>query len=182
MKKIFVVFFVLVSFFASNAFAADSQKIPLPDAIKDSIPWFAVRDLKDDNAPFTRMHLQRLTEKYDRVALVYFATWCIPCRAGLKQIVANQLDIEKAKTAVVLVNVGERETTKIRAFLQSSSADKLPAITDPYGRMTEGFGLVKSGQNITLPKTIIVDKYLKVRLLIGEEGEDYLKLLKGEGL
>ena len=162
MKKIFVVFLVLAAFFAPATFAADSQKLPLPEAIKDSIPWFAVRELKNDNTPFTRTHLQRMMQKYDRVALVYFATWCVPCRAGLKQVVANQADIDQAKTGIVLVNVGEKEPSKVLSFLQKNSADKLPAITDPYGRMTEGFGLVKSGQNIALPKTVIVDKDLKV--------------------
>ena len=48
--------------------------------------------------------------------------------------------------------------------------------------MTEGFGLVKSGQNIALPKTVIVDKDLKVKVLVGEEGSDYIELLKGKGL
>ena len=180
MKKLFVALFAFVTFFSTGAFAGPSQKLPLPDAIKDSLPWFAVRELKDDNTPFTRGHLARLTQKYDRVAMVYFATWCIPCRAGIKQIVAQQAEIEKAGTAIVLVNVGERETAKVRSFLQGASADKLPAITDPYGRMTEGFGLVKAGQNITLPKTVIVDKSLKVMQLIGEEGDDYIKILMGQ--
>ena len=46
--------------------------------------------------------------------------------------------------------------------------------------MTEGFGLVKEGQNISLPRTIIVDKSLKVMQLIGEEGDDYIKILMGQ--
>jgi peroxiredoxin len=114
------------------------------------------------------------------VALVYFATWCIPCRAGIKQIVAHQAEIEKSGTAVVLVNVGERETNKVKEFLTKLSADKLTSVSDPYGRLTEGFGLVKEGQNISLPRTIVVDKSLKVLHLIGEEGGDYIELLKGK--
>ena len=180
MKKFFVALFALVTFFSTGAFAADSQKLPLPDAIKDSLPWFAVRELKDDNTPFTRGHLARLTQNHDRVALVYFATWCIPCRAGIKQIVAHQAEIEKSGTAIVLVNVGERETNKVKEFLTKLSADKLTSVSDPYGRLTEGFGLVKEGQNISLPRTIVVDKSLKVLHLIGEEGGDYIELLKGK--
>ena len=180
MKKFFVALFAIVTFVSTGAFAADSQKLPLPETIKDSLPWFAVRELQNDNTPFTRTHLQRMTEKYDRVALVYFATWCIPCRAGIKQIVANQTEIEKAGTAIVLVNVGERETNKVKNFLAKLSADKLTSVTDPYGRLTEGFGLVKGGQSISLPRTIVVDKSLKVLQLIGEEGGDYIELLKGK--
>ena len=180
MKKFVVALFAIVTLFSTGAFAADSQKLPLPEAMKDSLPWFAVRELQNDNTPFTRVHLQRLAQKYDRVALVYFATWCIPCRAGIKQVVAHQAEIEKAGTAIVLVNVGERETSKVKNFLVKLSADKLLSVTDPYGRLTEGFGLVKEGQNISLPRTIIVDKSLKVLQLIGEEGDDYIKLLMGK--
>ena len=61
MKKLFVALFAFVTFFSTGAFAGPSQKLPLPDAIKDSLPWFAVRELKDDNTPFTRGHLARLT-------------------------------------------------------------------------------------------------------------------------
>jgi peroxiredoxin len=180
MKKLFVALFAIVTFFSTSAFAADSQKLPLPEAMKDSLPWFAVRELQNDNSPFTRVHLQRLAQKNDRVALVYFATWCIPCRAGIKQVVAHQAEIEKAGTAIVLVNVGERETAKVKNFLTKLSADKIASVTDPYGRLTEGFGLVKEGQNISLPRTSVVDKSMKVLQLIGEEGDDYIKLLMGK--
>ena len=176
--KLFVL--AILVLITQNLFAGESVKMPLPAEIKDSLPWFAVREIKDDNTPFTRTHLQRLAQKNKRVALVYFATWCIPCRAGLKQVALNQQDIRNAGTAIVLVNVGERETEKVREFLKKTSADALPAITDPYGRMTEAFGLVKEGQNIVLPKTIIVDSDAKPLLLVGEEGDDYLKILKGE--
>lgn len=180
MKSFFVVLFAIVTFVSTGAFAADSQKLPLPEAIKDSLPWFAVRELQNDNIPFTRTHLQGIAQNHDRVALVYFATWCIPCRAGIKQIVAHQAEIEKAGTAIVLVNVGERETNKVKNFLAKLSADKIASVTDPYGRLTEGFGLVKEGQNISLPRTVVVDKSLKVLQLIGEEGGDYIKLLMGQ--
>ena len=40
--------------FTQNLFAGESVKMPLPAEIKDSLPWFAVREIKDDNTPFTR--------------------------------------------------------------------------------------------------------------------------------
>lgn len=170
-------FFVLLP---QSLLAGESVRMPLPAEIKDSLPWFAVREIRDNNTPFTKTHLQQLAKKNSRVALVYFATWCIPCRAGLKQIALNQQEIQSAGTAIVLVNVGERDTEKVRLFLKKASAGDIPAITDPYGRMTEAFGLVKEGQTIVLPKTIIVDSDVKPMLLVGEEGCDYLKILKGE--
>ena len=179
-----VVLFFVVLLFSSVSFAAEaatqSQKIPLPAAIRDSLPWFAVFELQNDNAPFTRNHLNALAQKNERVALVYFATWCIPCREGLKQISTNAEALAAAKTAVVLVNVGEREKDSITKFLEQFSLEKLPAVVDPFGRLTEGFGLIKEGENIDLPRTVVVDKKMHPSFMIGAEGADYIQILKGE--
>ena len=66
-----------------------SARISLPQTIQDSLPWFAVFELQNESTPFTLNHLNELAKKSERVALVYFATWCIPCREGLKQISEN---------------------------------------------------------------------------------------------
>ena len=114
------------------------------------------------------------------MALVYFATWCIPCREGLKQISTNAEALAAAKTAVVLVNVGEREKDSITKFLEQFSLEKMPAVVDPFGRLTEGFGLIKEGENIDLPRTVVVDKKMHPSFMIGAEGADYIQILKGE--
>ena len=173
-----LVFFVIPSFAAEPV--AQSQKIPLPAAIQDSLPWFAVFELQNDNLPFTRNHLNALAQKSERVALVYYATWCIPCREGLKQISANLDGIAAAKTSIVLVNVGEREKDLITKYLAKFSLEKMMAVVDPFGRLTEGFGLMKSGENMDLPRTIMIDKNMHPSFMIGAEGADYIQILKGE--
>lgn len=180
--KLKLVLFALVALLAQATMAKESVAMPLPSQIKDSLPWFAVRELSDNNTPFTKTHLQQIAQKKKRVALVYFATWCIPCRVGLKQIATHIDDLTKAGTAIVLVNVGERENDKIIKFLTKLSLDKQKAVLDPFGRLTENFGIKNESENMSLPKTMVVDKALKPVLLIGEEGDDYIGLLKGEGL
>lgn len=183
-RKLSLLTMLVVLLFSSALFAAEpapaSVKLPLPAVIQDSLPWFAVFELQNENAPFTRNHLNILAQKSERVALVYFATWCIPCRVGLKQISDNAAEIAAAKTSVVLVNVGEREKEKITNFLKKFSLENAPAVVDPYGRLTEGFGLIKTGENIDLPRTIIVDKSAHPVMMIGAEGSDYISILKGE--
>ena len=175
---------MLALFFSSVSVAAEpaakSVKMPLPATIQDSLPWFAVFELQNDNAPFTRNHLKALAQKSDRVALVYYATWCIPCRVGLKQISTNLDGLAAAKTSIVLVNVGEREKDMITKYLAKFSLDKVPAVVDPFGRLTEGFGLIKEGENIDLPRTIIIDKSMKPYVMIGAEGSDYMQILTGQ--
>lgn len=157
-----------------------SARISLPQTIQDSLPWFAVFELQNENTPFTRNHLNELAKKSERVALVYFATWCIPCREGLKQISENADKIAKSKTGIILVNVGEREKDKIEDFLKQFSLDTIKTVVDPYGRLTEGLGLIKGGESIDLPRTIILDNTSKPQLMIGAEGMDYIEILIGE--
>ena len=176
MKFVMVVLFVL---FGQTVFAKESVKMPFPPQIQDSLPWFAVRELSDNNTPFTRLHLQQLAEKNKRVALVYFATWCIPCRVGLKQIADHREDLAQAGTAVVLVNVGERDTEMLLKYLNKFSLDQMKAVVDPFGRLTEGFGLKKENENMSLPRTIVVNSQLMPMFMIGEEGDDFISVLKG---
>ena len=175
--------FVLVALFAfaQGVFAKESVKKPLPPQIQDSLPWFAVRELGDNNTPFTRTHLQQIAKKNNRVALVYFATWCIPCRVGLKQIAAHHDELAKAGTEIVRVNVGERDTEALTKYLQTFSLDQMKAVVDPFGRLTEGFGLKKENENMSLPRTIVVDSSLKPLFMLSEEGDDFINLLKSAG-
>ena len=175
MKFLFVILFVFLTQFA---FAKESVKIPLPAQIQDSLPWFAVREIGDNNTPFTKTHLQQLAKKSNRVALVYFATWCVPCRVGLKQIAIHREELAAAKTAVVLVNVGERDTEKLLRYLKRFSLTQAKSVIDPFGRLTEGFGLKEENENMSLPRTIVLDSSLKPLFMLGEEGDDFIDLLK----
>ena len=176
--KLKTILLLLFALGMQGVFAAETAKIPFPESIKDSLPWFAVRELSDNNTPFTRTHLQKLAQKNKRIALVYFATWCIPCRVGLKQIATHHDELAQAGTAVVLVNVGERDTEKLLKYLKTFSLDQMKSVVDPFGRLTEGFGLKKENENMSLPRTIVVDSSLKPMFMISEEGDDFINLLK----
>ena len=159
--------------------AVVSARLPLPQNISDSIPWFAVFELRNDNAPFTRNHLERTCRNSNNVAFVYFATWCLPCREGLKKISQNMAALQEAKTSIVLVNVGEREKDKIVEFLKMFSLENTLTVVDPFSRLTEGFGLIKPNEKIDLPRTIMFDNSMHAKLMVGMEGDDYMEILKG---
>lgn len=177
MKFVFVALFVLL---VQGVFAKESVKMSFPQQIQDSLPWFAVREIGDNNTPFTKMHLQKLAKSNNRVALVYFATWCIPCRVGLMQIANHRDELKKAGTAVVLVNVGERDTETLLKYLNKFSLNQMKSVVDPFGRLTEGFGLKKENENMSLPRTIVLDSSLKPLIMLGEEGDDFINLLSGK--
>ena len=150
-----------------------SQKIALPQALTDSLPWFAVREANEKALPFTRTHLTGIAKKSNRTALVYFATWCIPCRVGIKQLADNFDELQKNNVSIILVNIGDRDEKLIQKWLKNIGATDFMVINDPFKRLTEGFGLAKEGEEVSLPRTIVIDNNLKPLFMIGEEGSDW---------
>ena len=141
----------------------ESRRMSLPATLSDSLPWFAVREISENSLPFTRSHLAKIARKSERTALVYFATWCIPCRVGVRRLAENFEELQKNKVSVVLVNIGEQDENLV--------------MNDPFKRLTEGFGLVKENEKISLPRTIVLDKKMKPLFMLGEEGRDWPQVL-----
>ncbi|MCQ2102860.1 MAG: TlpA family protein disulfide reductase [Fibrobacter sp.] len=156
---------------------AKSAMVPVPKTIADSLPWFAVREVSSTNSPFTKTHLTQLARQNERVALVYFATWCIPCREGVKRLAAAQDQLKKNKVDVVLVNIGENDEKVIGKWVDKLGASNFKVIVDPFRRMTENFGIVGEGEEMSLPKTLVVDQQVKPVYLIGQEGNDWPQIL-----
>lgn len=157
--------------------AQPSVQLALPSSIADSLPWFAVREVGLANMPFTKKHLADVAQKHDRVALVYFATWCIPCRVGVKRLVAAESLMAENKTDVILVNIGEPDEKSITKWVEKLGAGRFKVVVDPFKRMTENFGITRSGEEMALPKTLVVDSNVKPVMLVGQEGNDWPQIL-----
>ena len=155
MIRLAFVVLLMVSLSWAENFTPDkeSRRMELPATLSDSLPWFAVREISENSLPFTRSHLAKIARKSERTALVYFATWCIPCRVGVRRLAENFEELQKNKVSVVLVNIGEQD------------------------ELTEGFGLVKENEKISLPRTIVLDKKIKPLFMLGEEGRDWPQVL-----
>lgn len=178
MKKLICVLFFAFAAFAS-AQGDKTMELNKPAAIADSLPWFAIREINDNNSPFTRTILEKEAKKAERTALVYFATWCNPCRAGIKRLAKSQDELKSHGINVVLVNVGvkEVEPQKIRKWVSDLGADSFKLVIDPFKVMTEGFGLVDKSGEIALPKTLVLDKNAKPMFLLGQEGSDWPQII-----
>lgn len=174
MKKLILLLVVLLV--SSLSWAEESLMLPMPSALSKDLPWFAVREAKSGNSPFTKSHLAEFAKKSDRVALVYFATWCVPCRAGVKRLASARKELVNNRVSVVLVNIGEDEQL-VKKWIDGVGASSFKVIADPFKRMTEGFGLVKVDEEIALPKTLVLDGKLKPLFLIGQEGSDWPDIL-----
>lgn len=175
MKKIILIIFLVLV----QAQAQKSELLEIPDVIKDSLPEFFVRDIHNDMNEFTKEGLQKLSESYDKIVLAYFATWCLNCKKGLKQLQANESFLEKDKIKVVLINVGEKQNNDVvRKFLKSINLETYAGALDPYNQLLTRFGLLKDTEQLILPKTLVLNKQLKPSLLIGKEGEDFIEIIR----
>ncbi len=156
-----------------------SQKLPLTAQLqKDQIPWFVARD-RNNSEPFSKKHLETLVgPQTKRVALVFFATWCIPCREGIVRLRDNQADLDKNGVQIILVNTGESEIPKIESWIKTNGNEKWPVILDTFKNIQKNTGLISGTETeIIFPKTILLDNKLKALSLIGAEGKDWPKVL-----
>lgn len=180
MKKLVCLFFVISVLLSSALAAEDAPKtaiMDVPAAIADSLPWFAIRELDETGTPFTKAHLQRLSQQNKRVALVYFATWCIPCREGVKKLAASYKELNKNKVAVLLVNIGESDEKLVKKWVDKIGASLFTVVIDPFKRTTESFGMIAEGEEMSLPRTLVVNSEAKPLFMLGQEGSDWPQIL-----
>jgi thiol-disulfide isomerase/thioredoxin len=181
--------FVLLS--ALAVFAKPSEKLPLPkELLAEELPWFAF-DAKDNNGTYDKVinrdNLKEFAKqkKYRKVVFSFFATWCVPCREGLKRMSDNSAELKTKGVLVVLVNVAEKglenySRRKIDEWIKQNKyfREEWLIVFDQFSNSLEDFGLQKNGSTeAPLPRTLIADYNLRPLMLIGEEGDDYLQIL-----
>lgn len=177
------VFFFVGALLLAQVHAAESESelLELPQVLRDSLPDFFARDIRDDLNLFSKSTLRELSKGYDRVAIVYYATWCAKCSEGLAQIASKREYLEAKKVKVVLANVGETESNeKVRRHLKQFGLDSFPGTLDPNNRLLVDFGIWEEKKQFFLPRTLVLDKNLKPLLLIGKEGNDFIEKIAGK--
>ncbi len=175
--------FALPLFSAVFCFAENSVKLPLPKELQAAnLPWFAL-DMKDGDGTYNGViNNDKLKEAIKqkngkRVVFAFFATWCLPCRVGLKLLGEKNDELKKRGILVVLVNIGERDYFKTDKWVKEYAKEGWPLCFDKYNNLPESFGLTKQGVEMPLPATLVLDQNLRPLMFIGQEGDDYPQLL-----
>ncbi len=184
MKRFFGLLFVFFMFAQSVGVSEEPKKEPVKSetaqksgeaVVSKSAPWFAAWDMNDKVINSKNI----FSPKTRRVVLVFFATYCKPCIAGLKIIAENREKFEAANIRIVLVNYME-EKAVVQEFLQKHNLESFSVLWDKFGKVSEKFGVLNTGENGvvgSLPKTVVIEKDGKVARIIGKEGEDYVDLI-----
>ena len=122
--------------------------------------------------PVDEASYPRLTSGYKgKVLLVdFWATWCVPCRAELPQIVKLQAKLKAKGVEVITVSADELETVQAAAkFLKDTGAGGLPAYIKRPKDDDKFIGSVDPKWQGALPALFLYDKAgRKVQSFFGE--------------
>jgi len=111
------------------------------------------------------------------LAITFFASWCKPCVRGLVSLSDSRAQWSAAGMSVLAVGVGESRQAA-GDFLRQRGVD-LPVVGDRYCQVGGLYGLGEG--HTTLPRTVVIGGDGKVRLIVGNEGEDFVARLMEAG-
>jgi thiol-disulfide isomerase/thioredoxin len=139
--------------------------------VGEAAPWLAGWTLDEQvfniRKPFENENTRRL-------ALVFWATWCKPCRKGIEWLEEASDSLMATGVTVVLVNEGE-PLKKVTGYWKRREPSFM-VVLDPYSLACERY-LSRAGGGCPLPFTALIDRDGYVERLIGAEGDDYIDLL-----
>ena len=155
-----------------------SVRLKLPEQLKkETLPQFSARDMNGENI-FVRRHLERMVEpETKRVALLFFATWCMPCAQGAAAVKKARSELKENGVQAIFVNVGEKDVEAIHRWVGQYGDSTLPLIMDNRSQMAGAFGLLEPNGKIIMPKILVLNDKLKPLFLLGTEGSDFPQLL-----
>lgn len=94
-----------------------------------------------------------LAEIPDRVVVFsVWATWCIPCRAEVRQLARLQESLGSSHFEVVALSVDQGGIRQVRSFLRKAGLDGLNVYVDRSGYVVRDLSL------IGLPTTLLIDR------------------------
>jgi thiol-disulfide isomerase/thioredoxin len=181
-----LIFFACLIFSASFSFAQGklSERVPLTKQLQSEIPWFALVTKDGDsnyNGVLSKDKLKAIIKQRNsrRVVFSFYATWCLSCKEGIAKMFNNAAELENSGILVVLINVGEADFVKSSKFVSMYIKDEWLFGFDKFNNIPESFGLSKTHDSeMPLPKTLLLNNELCPLVLIGNEGDDFLQILK----
>jgi len=105
------------------------------------------------------------------VALVFWATWCAPCKEGIEKLRAAADRLKSAGVHVVLVNFGESES-EVRSYFEGQDSG-FPVVLDRFMNSQSTY-IMSNKTGGALPRTVLLDRDSKVVAIFGAEGKDYV--------
>ena len=103
------------------------------------------------------------------------ASWCAPCKEGLKKLKKHRRLFKKKKIDLLILIADQKE--KAQQLYDQYGFEGATFIVDPFETYALKFSPGQSKRQLILPKTFVLDRQSRVRKIIGTEGQDWIKLL-----
>jgi thiol-disulfide isomerase/thioredoxin len=156
---------LLLLFAAVTAFAAtESLQTSGQTVVGEAAPWLSGWTLVDDVFNTQKVFND---ESINRVALVFWASWCAPCKKGIKELNKHSAEFNEHGIKVVLVNSAESEEA-VREYC-GENGQLFTVVLDPYSKNRETY------MPSPLPKTVLIGRDGKVEAIFGKEDTDYVQ-------
>ena len=167
--------YLLLLLRVATAPAAPTVSLPNRGAgrVGEPAPWFSGWTF-DDRV----LNRDRLLESAPGgVALVVFATWCVPCTEGLKRLAKGREALEERGVKAVLIAYRE-DVEVVKPWLAERGWGEGTVLIDRFGVAATALGVAsksKEGERARLPRTFVVAGDGTVRAILGREGDDYVE-------
>jgi peroxiredoxin len=147
----------------------------------DTIPWFASQTAERRVINRTLLLREIKAAGYKGFVMNFFATWCVPCREGLKMLGKERERLEAAGIRVYLVDVS-RTGNAPDGFLGDLNLAGITVLPDPYAVISRDFGMMDGKDlELALPKTFVVAADGRIRAIFAGEGQDYInRIIQGK--
>jgi len=156
---------ILLMLFASSLFAATESDLTSGQAVVgQDAPWISGWTLNDEVFNTAKAFNDSTV---NRVALVFWASWCASCVKGMEELNKHALELTDKGIKVVLVNSAEPEET-VREFFTDRD-NPFTVVLDPYSKNRETY------MPSPLPKTFLIGRDGKVEAIFGKEDTDYIQ-------
>jgi len=112
---------------------------------------FTLKDINNQN-----FRLSETVKKYDLTIVNFWATWCTPCRAEIKDLTKLYKDIKNLNVHIVSISIDDTKTTgRVKSFAHANRMN--------YDVLLDSNNEVMRLYNVTNPPfTLILDKDMNI--------------------
>jgi peroxiredoxin len=109
-----------------------------------------------------------------RLAVVFFASYCKPCRIGLADLKDAEQRLQRAGVRVILIACKDN-LDDLNKFVRQHQVP-FTVVLDSFGQAEKSYFDTTNG-TLAIPRTVVLERGGTIKTIIGAEGKDYIDLL-----